>query len=61
MKTLAHNTLHDATKTETATPGGGAETTAADTSVSAGLVEILSMRVGCWQAPVHLTTVPSAA
>jgi len=64
MKTLARNQLRDTTKTEAAPQEGAADTDATDTGVtivSAGIAEVLNMRVGCWRAPVHLWTKPTAA
>ena len=31
------------------------------TDVNTGITEVLNMRVGCWRAPVHLWTEPTAA
>jgi hypothetical protein len=31
------------------------------TDVNTGIAEVLNMRVGCWRAPVHLWTEPTAA
>ena len=64
MKTFDRNQLRDATKAETASQGGAADTDATDTgvsTVSAGIAEVLNMRVGCWRAPIHLWTEPTAA
>jgi hypothetical protein len=64
MKALAGNQLRDTTKTETATREDAADTRETDTGVStlsAGIAEILNMRVGCWRAPVHPWTNPTAA
>jgi hypothetical protein len=64
MKTLARNQLHDTTETEPATVEGTADSCTTDAGVSevrAGIAEVLNMRVGCWRAPVHLWTAPTAA
>ena len=31
------------------------------TDVNTGITEVLNMRVGCWRAPVHVWTEPTAA
>lgn len=65
METLTGNQLRDQKKTDNAAvPQDTADSAARDvgvTTVNAGIAEVLSMRVGCWRAPVHLTTEPSAA
>jgi hypothetical protein len=64
MKTFDHNQLRDATETETATQDGAADIRETDTGVSTlsdGIADILNMRVGCWRAPVHPWTEPTAA
>ena len=64
MKTVTRNQLHDSTKPEPAAPEGAADSFATDVGVShvrAGIAEVLNMRVGCWRAPVHLGTEPTAA
>jgi hypothetical protein len=76
MKTLTRNQLRDATKTEAAAAvqPDKADRDAADcdasdcdaadvgvTDVNTGIAEVFNMRVGCWRAPVHLWTEPTAA
>jgi hypothetical protein len=59
METSRHNQLHDRTESDATSPRGDVT----DTGVSngAGIAEVLRMRVGCWSAPVHVSTVPTAA
>jgi hypothetical protein len=68
MKTLTRNQLRDTTKMETETEtetetltrkADGADVRVTD--VNTGISEVLNMRVGCWRAPVHLWTEPTAA
>jgi hypothetical protein len=60
MKTGTPNQLHHGTESEITT------TTTTDpdpgvSHVSADIVDVLTMRVGCWRPPVHISTVPTAA
>jgi hypothetical protein len=62
MKRLTRNQLRDATKTKTKTETKTeTETDIGVTDVNTGISEVLNMRVGCWKAPVHLWTEPTAA
>ncbi len=61
MNTLTPTQLHDNTETEAAAPTASCVTDASVTDVGVGIAEILNMRVGCWQAPIHLWTEPTAA
>ena len=64
MKTLTGQQLRDATKTTAATQQDAADSDERGvgvTDVNTGIAEVLNMRVGCWRAPVHLWTEPTAA
>ncbi len=74
MKKLARNQSRDTTKTEalareadrkdigvTDVRVTDARVTDVSTGISTGISEVLNMRVGCWRAPVHLWTEPTAA
>jgi hypothetical protein len=71
MKTLTRNKLRDTTQTKMETltrKAHGADMGDTDvrvtdvrvTDVNTGISEVLNMRVGCWRAPVHLWTGPTA-
>ena len=68
MKTLTRNKLRDTTQTKMETltrkaHGADMGPTCTDvrvTDVNTGISEVLNMRVGCWRAPVHLWTGPTA-
>ncbi len=64
MKALMHDQMPETTETGSVAPESAAPSNATDVGVShvcAGIAEVLTMRVGCWQAPVHLLTEPTAA
>ena len=59
MKTSMDQRLRHTNEAEVAVPAS-----ATDASVSyhtAGIAEILNMRVGCWQAPIYSWAGPTAA
>ncbi len=61
---LVRQQLRDTTKTEAAVQLDTADSDTTDirvTDVNTGIAEVLNMRVGCWRAPVHLWTEPTAA
>jgi hypothetical protein len=76
MKTLTRNKLRDTTQTKMETltrKAHGADMGDTDvrvtdvrvtdvrvTDVNTGISEVLNMQVGCWRAPVHLWTGPTA-
>jgi hypothetical protein len=59
MKTSDHNQLRQDSETDVAAPTGATDTGVS--RVSAGIAEVLRMRVGCWQAPISLWAGPTAA
>jgi hypothetical protein len=61
MKTLTPNQLRDTSEREILAPNGSGVADAIVTDVGTGIAEILSMRVGCWRAPIGIWTQPTAA
>lgn len=64
MTMLESQQLRDTTKRETAGEPHTAESGSTDVGVadvSAGIADVVNMRVGCWRAPVHFWTGPTAA
>ena len=64
MKTIGSQQLRDTTKREAAVQLETADSEATDLGfidVHAGIAEVLNMQVGCWRAPVHVWSGPTAA